>query len=91
MVHFLRKLENGNSRPIFPYSPQKTRSNEPRFELVATTVPEIFLPDEDRCFTWQIRVLSVNNGWTHSYDPIYLKAISYFQTSLCDIKTKPIK
>ena len=91
MVRILRKIENGNSRTNFPYSPRKTRSNEPRFELVVAKVLGIFFPDEEGCFTRQIRVLSVNNGWTHSYDPIYLKAISYFQKSLCDIKTKPMK
>jgi hypothetical protein len=51
MVRILRNIENGNSRTTFPYSPQKTRSNEPQFDLVVATVLGIYLPDEDRCFT----------------------------------------
>jgi hypothetical protein len=60
MVRILRNIENGNSRTIFPYSPKKTRSNEPRFELVVPTVPEIYLPDEGRYFTPHIGIIGAS-------------------------------
>ena len=41
MFCILRTIENGSAVTVLPYSPRKTRSNGPRFELVGATAPEV--------------------------------------------------